>query len=567
VPPFGAGFRPEHFDAIRGAPRAADWFEIVSDTFIGAGGSRRAMLEALRADFPILLHGLSLSIAGTEPLSPRYLGGLRELSDWVEPPFVSDHLCWTALGGHQSHDLLPIAYTDEVLHHVAARVDRVQETLRRPILLENPSAYVAFSASQRDEAEFLAELGRRTGCGVLLDLNNLYVNAANLGIDPLRYLGELARDSVGYFHLAGHAVLDDVRIDTHDTRVPEPVWTLFELASALFPQAGVIVEWDDRLPAFEVLQEEVAAARLRHRGGPASKAARGRPSKPAQAPGRPSGWEELRREFFARVIDKPLGFDHAPDAALDGLLDDRRPVRAARGMRVYSDAYTASLRRALATNFPGLACVLRGDDFAELAAAYLERHPPTSHAFQELGRRLPEFIASYRLREDYGVPRAVLSELAALEQAQLEVDGAPDSGNAVSGGDIAAIPPEHWADTRFAFASALRVVRADHDVLPVVEAVTHGESPERPEPRQVAYLVHRAGDLVHTLRLTPREADLLERLVAGRSLSDACAEAWGPGADADTAQVETAARLLLTAAARDLIVGFELPARGDQPRV
>lgn len=554
-PRFGAGFRSRHFEEIAGAPRAVDWFEVVSDNFIALGGPRRDMLARLRADHPIILHGVSLSIAGTGPLPGRYLRGLKALADWVEPAWVSDHLCWTSLGGRESHDLLPVAYTRDVLDHVAARVARVQDLLGRRLLLENASTYVAFCDDEMDEAEFFAALARRTGCGMLLDVNNLCVNAANLGIDPIRYLAGLPPGIVGYIHLAGHAMLPDVRIDTHDQDVPPPVWSLFDAAVRRFPEAGVIVERDDNLPPFARLVEEVRQARERQAAALGAPAAGVSPAPPARPPARaraPRPWHALQRGFWKRLVDKPVGFDHRPDGTLGRLLDDGRPVVAGRGMRVYSDSYTANLRRALAVNFPALARVITDEDLDRLAAAYLRRHPPRGHDFQRLGRHLAAFVRSYPFAGDYGVDPAVLEALIALEQAQLEVQDAADEAAAVSPAVLATLTALEWEDARFVFARALRVVHATHDVLTVVDAVARGAPPRRPAAGRVAYLVCRAGGELRTERLGAAEATILQALVGGSTFARACAAA-APGGDGS--EVATlGARLLVDACARGLVV-------------
>ncbi|MGH7288411.1 MAG: MNIO family bufferin maturase, partial [Myxococcota bacterium] len=525
-PLFGVGYRTQHAGEIARAPGGAlDWFEIVSDNYLGVGGPRRAQLEKLRAERPVAMHGVSLGVAGSGPLDAAYLSGLRELASWLEPAFVSDHLCWTALGGFASHDLLPVAYTREVLAHVAVRVMQVQEALGRTILLENPTAYVAFRAREMDEASFLAALCRETGCGVLLDVNNLVVNAANLGDDPAGYLTTLPDGAVGYMHLAGHAVLPDVRIDTHDAAVPSAVWQLFDSAARRFPGASVIIERDDQIPSYEELVAEAELARTHHRAAVRQAPREDDTPQAGRSPARSQSkaneersWPALQREFFARLVDKPLGFEHE---GLGALLDEGLPVRAPRGMRVYSDAYSASLRSALATNFVALARVLSPADFDRLAAAYLRAHPPRGHDFQSLGNCLAEFVACYPFEHDYGVPREVLSELARLEQAQLEVQDAPDAESIVGPEQLAAIDPEAWPGVRIRFAPALRLVRARHDVAPVIEAVAEGRDPERPVPGEVAYRVARAGIGVRTERLTSQEAVLFEALLAGASFAAA----------------------------------------------
>jgi hypothetical protein len=559
APLFGVGFRTQHAGEIARAPGPVDWFEVLADHYIGVGGPRRALLERLRAAHPVALHGVSLSIAGSEPLDPEYLDGLAALARWLEPEFVSDHLCWTALGGHRSHDLLPVACTQAVLAHVAARVAHVQERLGRRLLLENASAYVAFRAREMEEAEFLAELARRTGCGVLLDVNNLVVNAANLGLDPKRALATLPEDAVGYLHLAGHAVLPDVRIDTHDAEVPGAVWTLFEAAVQRFPRAGVILERDDNLPAYAQLVAELEQARARHaaarsrsgdlaaphaaRSAPRSQPPRGFASR--EASGGPD-WADLQRELFSRIVDQPLGHEQG---GLSELLDESLPVRAARGLRVYSDAYTASLRSALATNFAALARVLAPADFERLAAGYLRAHPPRGFDYVRLGADFAEFVAAFDFAADYGVPRAVLAELASLEQAQLEVQDAPDPEHAVAPSELAALAAEDWERVRFRFAPAFRVLRATHDVAPAVEAAAAGRDPARPEPGPVAYLVSRAAGGVRTERLAPRELAVFEALLAGKSFREACGD--------DEAAAAAGARRLVEAAAAGLLAGME----------
>ncbi|MCU0668120.1 MAG: DUF692 family protein [Myxococcota bacterium] len=501
---FGVGWRSVHADAIEapGATDAVDWFD---------------RLVRLRRDHPLALHGVHLSIAGDAPVDSPYLRDLRDLADALDPAFVSDHLCWTSRGGHLSHDLLPIAYTEEVLAHVAARVDAVQERLGRRLLLENASAYVAFRADAVDEADFFAALCRRTGCGMLLDVNNLYVNAMNLGVDPATYLAAIPADAVGYLHVAGHAVLADVRIDTHDAPVPDAVWDLYARATALFPHAPVILERDDRIPPFAALVEELAIARARHASAhataPTTAATRSAPA--------PARWDAVQKEFFERVVDKPLGFDHA---GVETLLDDARPVRAARGMRVYSDAYTVGLRRALATNFPTLARALRSDDFDALAAAYLRAHPPRSTAFHELGAALPAFLREHPLAASYAVARDALADVAALEQAQLEAQftSVATAATALAAEDLAAIPADAWDAARFSFRADLRIVRASHDVLPAVEAGARGDDPPRPHSVASAWLVYRVGAKVRSEPCDPDAAFVLDRLVDGASFGAAC---------------------------------------------
>jgi hypothetical protein len=531
-PRFGPGFRAPHIaDLTRADSLAPDWLELVSEHFLGVGGAQRRVLERIRERAPLLLHGVSLSIAGTDALDAEYLAGLRELADQLEPLHVSDHLCWTSLGGRQSHDLLPVARTRAVLDHVVSRVQQVQESLGRPMLLENATVYVAFRADELSEPAFLRELCARTGCGVLLDVNNLYVNRENLGIDPYEYLEVLPRAAVGYLHVAGHAVLPDVRIDTHAAEVPDPVWELYEATVRRFPEAGVILERDDRIPAYAELCRELDVARERHRRALAS-------SLPVPAPVRrelvssaasDSDWPALQRAFWQRS-EAPFAGD--------------RTVSAARGLRVYGDAQRENLRRALASNFPALAKVLTSGDFAALAAAYVESHPPAGHDYRSLGAELASFLRTHTLQAEYGVPAEALADLAALEQAQLEVAEERDEP-AVPPQILAALEPEKWPDTRFRLARALRLVPASHDVLPAVEAVARGEAPPLAEPSPATYLVTRSDGKLRSERLDPAAAALYESFFAGATFAEACRD------DLDLAR--TAARILVELSARGLL--------------
>lgn len=258
----GLGLRTPHFArAAAGECAGVDWFEVITENFLVEGGNPRRVLRAAREHRPIALHGVSLSIASTDPLDERYLARVRALCDELEPAAVSDHLCWTSLGGHQTHDLLPVPYTEEALAHVVARVAQVQERLGRRILLENPSTYALFEGGELDEPQFVAELARRADCGILLDVNNIYVSAQNHGWSAADYLAAVPADRVGYLHLAGHTCDGPLRIDTHDQPVCDDVWQLHAIALARFPGVPTLLERDDHVPAFDELVAELQRAR------------------------------------------------------------------------------------------------------------------------------------------------------------------------------------------------------------------------------------------------------------------------------------------------------------------
>jgi uncharacterized protein (UPF0276 family) len=271
---FGLGLRREHFQQVveQPPPRSSvGWFEVISENFMVAGGNPRRVLERVRRDSPVVLHGVSLSIGSTDPLDARYLDELDALARAVEPAWISDHLCWGTAHGFNAHDLLPLPYTEATLAHVTARVAAVQERLGRRILLENPSSYLAFRQSDLGEAEFLAEVARRADCGILLDVNNVFVSAHNHGWNARAYLAALPAERIGQIHLAGHSADGELLIDTHDAPVRDDVWALYADAVRRFGARSTMIEWDAHVPPFDELVAELDRAR-----GVATSAGRGR---------------------------------------------------------------------------------------------------------------------------------------------------------------------------------------------------------------------------------------------------------------------------------------------------
>jgi uncharacterized protein len=258
----GIGLRPKHYPQLWDGTARVDWFEAISENYMVAGGRPLAALERARALAPVVLHGVSLSLGSTDPLDEAYLTALRTLSTRCEPVWISDHLCWSGVGGHYAHDLLPLPYTEEALAHVVRRVTAVQERLGRQILVENVSSYLTYAHSTLSEWEFLAAVAERADCGLLLDVNNVYVSAANHGFDAAAYLAGLPADRVGQIHLAGHTDLGTYLFDTHDGPVIEPVWELYRQAVRRFGRVSTLVEWDDHIPELDVVCAEAERARV-----------------------------------------------------------------------------------------------------------------------------------------------------------------------------------------------------------------------------------------------------------------------------------------------------------------
>lgn len=258
---FGLGLRTQHFNDVLETRPDVDWFEIISENFMVAGGKPKYYLHAIREQYPMVMHGVSLSIGSTDPLDTDYLQRLKRLATEVQPRWISDHLCWTGLDGINSHDLLPMPYTEEAVNHVAGRIIQVQDTLGRQLLLENVSSYISYTESAMSEWEFYNAVVERADCLMLLDINNIYVSSRNHNVDPQAYLNAINPERVRQLHLAGHSDYGTHVIDTHDHDICEPVWDLYRQALLRFGAVSTMIERDDNIPPLNQLVAELQIAR------------------------------------------------------------------------------------------------------------------------------------------------------------------------------------------------------------------------------------------------------------------------------------------------------------------
>lgn len=258
---FGLGLRVPHYETILATLPKIDWFEVISENYMVPGGKPLNYLDRIREHYPMVMHGVSMSIGGTDPLNQAYLKQLKGLAERIEPVWISDHLCWTGADGKNLHDLLPLPYTEEALKHVADRVSQVQDFLGRRILLENVSSYVSYRHSEMAEWEFVAALAERADCLLLLDVNNVYVSSVNHDFNPVEYLQGIPVHRVQQFHLAGHSNCGDYIIDTHDAPIIDPVWHLYAEAVRRFGDVSTMIERDDNIPELSELLAELDQAR------------------------------------------------------------------------------------------------------------------------------------------------------------------------------------------------------------------------------------------------------------------------------------------------------------------
>ncbi len=258
---FGVGLRSAHYDHLLTHWPEVDWFEVVSENFMDSGGRPRHVLDEIAARYPVVAHGVSLSIGSTDPLNRDYLARLKRFVDELQPAWVSDHVCFTGVAGRNTHELVPIPFTEESLTHVVERVGAVQELLERRLVLENPSSYVTYVQSTMTEWEFLGRLAEEADCGLLLDVANVRLSAVNHGFDAVEYLEDLPHERIVQMHLAGHTEMGTHIVDTHDRPVADPVWELYRRASELTGGVSTLIEWDEELPPFAEVHAEALKAK------------------------------------------------------------------------------------------------------------------------------------------------------------------------------------------------------------------------------------------------------------------------------------------------------------------
>lgn len=462
----GIGLRAPHYrEFLTGRPRAG-WLEVHTENYLADGGRDVQVLHRLRRDYPVSLHGVGLGLGAAHGIVPGHLERIRALAERIEPILVSEHLSWGAVPGRQLHDLLPLVLDDATLDLVAARVARVQDVLKRPILVENVSTYVRFAADAMSEAQFLAALARRTGCGLLLDINNLYVNQCNHGEDALAALAAIAPGQVGEIHLGGHLVTPDVVIDHHGAPIADPVWRLYEAALARFGAVPTLIEWDAAVPPLETLLAEAdkATALLSRAGGvpppdaPALVVPFSKESPQAVPPGEPIAADlaDLQRRFAAALLSASGEGALAPALRLAPL---------ASRLAVYRGNLAGAWTKALAGAYPVVAQLV-GDDFlAALAGEYGRRHPATDADLNAFGAGFAAFLDDF----EHVASLPYLPDMARLEWLLHRAYHAADAP-ALAPAALASVTPAAFERCRLVRHPAAAVFASQWAVVPLWQA-------------------------------------------------------------------------------------------------
>jgi len=512
----GVGLRNKHYQFILSEWPKMDWFEAVTENFMDTGGRPLSVLEEIRRHYPVALHGVSLSIGTCDPVDKDYLKKLKELAERIDPFVISDHLCWTGVDGENIHDLLPLPFTEEAMKHVVRHIDEVQNFLGRPILMENISTYVTYKHSQVPEWDFLREVARKSGCGILLDLNNIFVNATNHRFDPFRYLEAIPPSMVGQFHLAGHTDKGAYLFDTHSAAVVPDVWKLYERALRLYGPVSTLIEWDEEIPDFERLSQEVEASRQIYE--------RARKDKPIEVPAVPLYFPESASAVHPVLLNVQREFKNRIKARQEGKmnLDLLNPQGGSPGeerMAVYADGYVARLSEALAEVYETVKHLLGNEAFVELSELYLENFPSHSYNLNSIGKELPHFIGSTRFAQEL----PFLPDLAALELivalAFHAFEQAPFDPSV-----LATLSEEDWEKMRVVFQPSVHVVGSEWPILDIWRARKTPLSEMNIDlinrPQNV--LVYRKGLEVYCEPIEKNQKELVEHLLKGQPLGETC---------------------------------------------
>ena len=511
-PGTGVGLRAPHYRQFLEQRPAVGWLEVHTENFLDRAGWDWHVLQELRRDYPISLHGVGLGLGSARGFSMSHLERVCALVERVEPMLVSEHLCWGAVADRQLNDLLPMPLSQAALDLLCQRVEQVQDRLHRRILLENVSTYLRFHDDAMSEAEFMAELASRTGCALLLDVNNLYVNQCNHGEDALAAIAAIAPGSVGEIHLAGHLVTPQAVIDHHGALVAEPVWALYQAALARFGRLPTLIEWDTDVPALDVLLGEAQRARRIASAYPLLDAAnpwRGRHARPLA-----SDLLAATQQRFAQALFDPAG-EGAALAECKGEANTHR-------FGLYRGNLTVTWNKTLAAACPVLRQLVGEEFFGGLARAYGMAQPSLDADLNRFGAGFARFLDGFPHIADYPYLPDMARLEWALHRAHYAPDHAPDA--APIGADaLAALTPEAFENARFALHPACSLIGSSRAVVPLWQAHQPGSSVDFPPDMDCpsAALVARPRWKTELIALTPAHAGALAALAGGYTMGEA----------------------------------------------
>ena len=512
---FGLGLRIPHYKHILDAKPAVDWFEIISENFMDTDGRPKRKLAEFRDHYPIVMHGVAMSIGTTDPVNSEYMRKLKALKNWLNPVWISDHLCWTGIAHKNSHDLLPVPYTEDALKHITQRIKDVQDFLECPIALENPSTYLEFKASEMPEAEFIARMAKDSGCNLLLDVNNVYVTCYNHRLDAKQYLDALPLNQVIQIHLSGHSNMGTHIIDTHDDHVVDDVWSLYKYVTHKAGRTiNTMVEWDDNIPEFSVVYAELEKAKA------AAKDAKNFAPLPdlavAHAPYRANIQTSLSvsQTQMQDAILRGSDAVNEPDAWIKA----KENFAPTDQLGVYINAYRFRLYNVTVEDYPVLKTVMGNNDFDHMLDDCVNHVHSTHFNIARYSALVPEFLSQHSTYTSFA------HEMARLESAIAQLHDTAET-IALTPEHLAGLSPEALMERALYPRKALQLFAFDYPVNAYYKAVKEEENPALPAPQKSYVAVFRHDDVVWRMDLQEHEYHLLLHLFSGLTIGAALEKA------------------------------------------
>lgn len=531
---FGMGLRHQHYDYIFSNLPKIGWFEVISENFMDTGGKPQRMLAKIRESYPVVMHGVSLSIGTIDPLNSEYLKKLKDLAIWAKPAWISDHLCWTGVAHKNTHDLLPVPYTEEALKHIIQRIKEVQDFLERPILMENPSTYLEFRDSQMPEWEFICRMAEEADCGLLLDINNIYVTCYNHRLDPKQYIDAISENRVVQIHLAGHENKGEYIIDTHEGHVIDEVWALYKYAMSKLGEVSTMIEWDANIPDFPVVMAEVEKAKTMAKSGV-----------------RLNELPDLAEDYNRNIITKPIAYnrhlwwlqdailagDNGKSAANDWVVDKPRLLPKDQ-LYIYIDAYRARLHEVLSDDLPALRKYLGGKLLDKLLYEYIENTPSSNFNISRYIIGLPQFIKQKNKVMKNGGRKEISYEIALLEMELSRIFDLGES-KSLNSQKFSSINPEDLLRLKFRPRTALKLLEFDYNVNSYYNNIMAGKKAPSIKKNKNFLAVYRHEDKLWRLELEKEEYQLLKILFAGNTLEEALEKINGEDEEVVSANLQS----------------------------
>lgn len=484
----GLGLRHSFHGYVLEHKPAVPFFEVITENYLYFDGAPRSFLRKIREIYPLMFHGVSLSIGSLESIRIDYLTQLKQMIQEFQPLWVSDHLCWTYNGSENSHDLLPVPFTKESLNRIISKTQQVQDFLGQKIYLENPSAYVDFKNNEYSEEDFISELCKNSGCGLLLDLNNLVVNQYNLGYNPINYLNTIKYCDVKQIHLAGHTIKEKVRIDTHDSDISQEVLDLLPLAKLFWPEASPMIEWDDKIPPIDYLLSLREKIELKWQNSPVAIAVQ--PALSIAENSKKSTTDEKRYQTFWGLLKTKDYVTEATAQAAD-IIKAYLPTPAHIGMNVYSSAYYNRQLEVLGKVFPSLKIVL-DEVFTDVLLEYLDHYPSRHDSIDFIGNNLAQFIKEHNFAYSLGVDKLIIADIANFENSKnLSLVALDDKYQTLV---TKSLSEADWLNRKLKIKSEVLIQIFNSEIHHAINSIEQGETPEIPNLKPTYYIFYRQRD-------------------------------------------------------------------------